>query len=74
VSGSARSCFSRHDTVLPANAEIVGIDHLHARSSEDGGETRRGLAFSARHSHEGVGRFWSSEAPSPIPTMNGMRN
>ena len=63
MSGSAGKLLLQHDIVLPAIAEIVGIDHLRARSSKDGGETGRTLAFSARHSHEWIGRFWPAEAP-----------
>src|SRR5208283_6232020 len=53
----------QHDAVLPAIAEIIGIEHLCARSAEYSGEMRRALAFYAGHSHEGVGRFWPAEAP-----------
>jgi len=46
------------DGVLPAIAKVIGVDELGANLPQYIGEMRRGLAFYAGHSHEGVGRFW----------------
>src|SRR5271165_4539258 len=51
------------DGVLPAIAEIIGVDHLGANPLEYSGEARSALAFCTRHSHERVRRFRPPEAP-----------